>query len=246
MIERDGAVMITGGSSDRHGDRRFGPVPRRRKSSSWRRSTHGDETTNQTATSTRSAATSTRYMSAHAMARTLSRKYGTGTWFYITADYAWGHSVYDNLTRSPRAQGRERRSKNVLMPARHDRLLVGALPSASGQARRAGASPSSARDMVNCLNQAAQFGLTKSSQDPRAAGRRIHGQRHQGQLRQRRHRRRRSTGSTTREVPGGEEFVDALHDRVRPPPSNGAECAYVNMYQYKQAVERAGSTDRPS
>ncbi len=57
-------------------------------------------------------------------------------------------------------------------------------------------------------------------------------------------RRRRSTGSTTSSTtPCAKKFVDAFYDRYKTYPSNGAECAYVNIMVYKAAVEQAHSTD---
>jgi branched-chain amino acid transport system substrate-binding protein len=43
--------------------------------------------------------------------------------------------------------------------------------------------------------------------------------------------------------PDAKRFVDAFVAKYGTPPSNGAECAYVNMYQWKAGIERAGSLD---
>ena len=39
--------------------------------------------------------------------------------------------------------------------------------------------------------------------------------------------------------PVAKKFVEAFYDRYKVYPSNGAECAYVNMLIYKKAVEQA-------
>jgi branched-chain amino acid transport system substrate-binding protein len=95
--------------------------------------------------------------------------------------------------------------------------------------------------MVNCLNQAKDFGLTKNCKilvplvDEYMA---------------------RGTGDNfdnvvatapfywqyhAQKYPGAKKFVEAFRAKYGTPPSNGAEVAYVDMYQYKSAVERAGT-----
>jgi branched-chain amino acid transport system substrate-binding protein len=99
------------------------------------------------------------------------------------------------------------------------------------------------QDMVNSLNQAAQFGLTKSTKilvplvdEYMAKGTKdnfdnvvstapFYYKYHAGKY------------------PGAKKFVDAFMARYKVPPSNGAECAYADMYIYKMAVEKAGSID---
>jgi branched-chain amino acid transport system substrate-binding protein len=98
-------------------------------------------------------------------------------------------------------------------------------------------------DMVNCLNQAAQFGLTKNCKilvplvdEYMAKGTKdnfanvvstapFYWQYH------------------AKKYPGAKKFVDAFYDRYKLYPSNGAETAYVNMKVYKEAAEKAGTTD---
>jgi ABC-type branched-subunit amino acid transport system substrate-binding protein len=43
--------------------------------------------------------------------------------------------------------------------------------------------------------------------------------------------------------PMAKHFIDAFKAKYGVPPSNGAENAYVNMFQWKEAVERAGSPE---
>ncbi len=43
--------------------------------------------------------------------------------------------------------------------------------------------------------------------------------------------------------PAAKKFIDAFMAKNGTPPSNGAECAYVDMYQWKAGIERAGSLD---
>jgi ABC-type branched-subunit amino acid transport system substrate-binding protein len=169
------------------------------------------------------------------------QKYGTGRWFHITADYAWGHSVYDNLTAVVEPKG-AKTIDNVLLP-------LGTTDFSSALSQAQAAKPDVlvitefGKDMVNALNQAAQFGLTKSTKIlvPLADEYMAKG-----------------TGDNFDNVvttapfywqyhaskfPAAKKFVDAFIKANGTPPSNGAECAYVDMYQWKAGVERAGSLD---
>jgi len=238
MIERDGAVMITGGSSTGTA-LAVSALCQSKQTIFMAALTHGDETTNQNCHRHTFRRYNDAHMSAQSLARTLVAKYGTGRWFHITADYAWGHSVYDNLTAVVEPKG-AKTIDNVL-------LKLGTKDFSSALAQAQAAKPDVlvitefGADMVNCLNQAAQFGLTKSTKilvplvDEYMA---------------------RGTGDNFDNVvstapffwkyhaaqyPGARKFVDAFTARYKTPPSNGAEVAYVDIYQYKSAVERAGT-----
>lgn len=240
MIERDGAVMITGGSST--GTALAVSALCQQKGSLFMATlTHGDETTNQNCHRHTFRRYSDAYMSAQALARTLMAKYGTGTWFHITADYSWGHSVHDNIAAVVNPKG----AKEVA----NVQLKLGTTDFSAALSQAQAAKPDVlvitefGADMVNCLNQAAQFGLTKSAKilvplvdEYMAKGTKdnftnvvsslpFYWQYHQAKF------------------PGAKKFVDAFVDRYKVPPSNGAECAYVDIMVYKQAVEKAGSTD---
>ena len=89
MIERDGAVMITGGSSTGTAVA-VSALCQRKNTLFMATLTHGDETTNQNCHKHTFRRYNDAYMSAQSLARTLITKYGTGRWFHITADYSWG------------------------------------------------------------------------------------------------------------------------------------------------------------
>ena len=240
MIERDGAVMITGGSSTGTAIAVSG-LCQEKGVIFMATLTHGDETTDVNCHYHTFRRYNNAHMSAHAMAKTLMQKYGTGRWFHITADYAWGHSVYDNLTSVVEAKG-AKTIGNVLLP-------LGTTDFSSALSQAQAAKPDVlvitefGKDMVNALNQAAQFGLTKSTKIlvPLADEYMAKG-----------------TGDNFDNVvttapfywqyhaskfPAAKKFVDTFTKANGTPPSNGAECAYVNMYQWKAGVERAGSLD---
>ena len=240
MIERDNAIMITGGSSTATAVAVSG-LCQEKKVIFMATLTHGDETTDASCHYHTFRRYNNAHMSARSMAKTLLTKYGTGRWFYITADYTWGHSVFDNLIEVVEPKG-AKTIKNVLLP-----LGTSDFSSALSQAQAAKPDVlvliEFGKDMVNALNQAAQFGLTKSCKIlvPLADEYMAKG-----------------TGDNFDNVvttapfywkyhaekyPAAQKFVAAFIRKYGAPPSNGAECAYTNMYQWKSGVERSGSLD---
>jgi branched-chain amino acid transport system substrate-binding protein len=240
MIERDGAVMITGGSSTGTA-LAVSALCQEKKTLFMATLTHGDETTNQNCHKHTFRRYNDAYMSSQALAKTLVSKYGTGKWFHITADYAWGHSVHDNLISVVGPKG-AKEIANV-------ELKLGTKDFSSALSQAQSAKPDVlvitefGADMVNCLNQAAQFGLTKSAKilvplvdEYMAKGTKDNFA---------------NVVSTApfywayhqTKYPGAKKFVGTFYDRYKLYPSNGAETAYVNMMIYKTAVEKAGSFD---
>jgi ABC-type branched-subunit amino acid transport system substrate-binding protein len=240
MIDRDGAIMITGGSSTGTAVAVSG-LCQQKKTIFMATLTHGDETTDGNCHYHTFRRYNNAHMSARAMAQTLLKKYGTGRWFHITADYVWGHSVYDNLVAVVEPKG-AKTIKNVLLP-------LGTTDFASALQQAQAAKPDVlvitefGKDMVNCVNQAAQFGLTKSAKIlvPLADEYMAKG-----------------TGDNFDGIvttapfywkyyydknPNAKKFVDAFIKRYGVPPSNGAENAYTNIYQWKAGLERSGSLD---
>lgn len=240
MIDRDGAVMITGGSSTGTA-LAVSALCQQKKTLFMATLTHGDETTNQNCHKVTFRRYNDAYMSAQSLAKTLVSKYGTGKWFHITADYSWGHSVHDNLAAVVNPKG-AKEIANV-------QLKLGTKDFSSALSQAQAAKPDVlvitefGADMVNCLNQAAQFGLTKNAKilvplvdEYMAKGTKDNFD---------------NVVSTVpwywayhqTKYPGAKKFVQAFYDRYKMYPSNGAECAYVDMLVYKLAVEKAGSTD---
>ncbi len=240
MIERDGAVMITGGSSTGTAIAVSG-LCQEKKTIFMATLTHGDEPTNSDCHYHTFRRYNNAYMSAHAMAKTLLSKYGTGRWFHITADYSWGHSVYENLTAIVEAKG-AKTVNNILLP-------LGTTDFSSALSQAQAAKPDVlvitefGKDMVNAVNQAAQFGLTKSTKIlvpladeymAKGAGDNFENIVTTAPFYWQYH---------AEKYPAAKKFVDAFMKKYGTPPSNGAECAYTNIYQWKGGVERSGSLD---
>jgi len=240
MIERDGAVMITGGSSSATAVAVSG-LCQEKKTIFMATLTHSNETTDASCHYHTFRRYNNAYMSAHSMAKTLLSKYGTGKWFHITADYTWGHSVYDSLTEVVEPKG-AKTIKNVLLP-------LGTTDFSSALSQAQAAKPDVlvitefGKDMVNAINQAAQFGLTKSAKIlvpladeymAKGAGDNFDNVVTTAPFYWQYH---------AEKYPAAKKFVDAFVKKYGAPPSNGAECAYTNMYQWKAGVERSGSLD---
>ncbi len=240
MIERDGAVMVTGGSSTATAIAVSG-LCQEKKTIFMATLTHGDETTDVNCHYHTFRRYNNAHMSAQAMAKTLLTKYGTGRWFHITADYSWGHSVYDNLTAVVEPKG-AKTIKNVLLP-------LGTTDFSSALSQAQAAKPDVlvitefGKDMVNCLNQSAGFGLTKSAKIlcplvdeymAKGAGDNFDNVVSTAPFYWKYH---------AAKYPEAKKFVEAFTKKYGTPPSNGAECAYIDMYQWKGGIERAGSLD---
>ncbi|MEA2787296.1 MAG: branched-chain amino acid transport system substrate-binding protein [Candidatus Eremiobacteraeota bacterium] len=242
MIERDGAVMITGGSSTGTA-LQVSALCQQKNVIFMAALTHGDETTNQQCHKHTFRRYNDAYMSAQSLAKTLVTRYGTGKWFHITADYAWGHSVYDNITAVVEPKG-AKTIKNVLTPFPGTKDFAPMLQQAQAAKPDVLVLTEFGADMVNCLNQAAQFGLTKSAKilvplvdEYMAKGTKDNFD---------------NVVSTApwywqyhaSKYPGAKKFVDAFSAKYPGlKPSNGAETAYADIYIYKMAVEKAGSID---
>jgi ABC-type branched-subunit amino acid transport system substrate-binding protein len=240
MIERDGAVMITGGSST--GTALAVSALCQQKGSLFMATlTHGDETTNQNCHRHTFRRYNDAHMSVQALADTLVSRYGTGTWFHITADYSWGWSVHDNLAAFMNAKG-AKEIANVKLP-------LGTKDFSSALSQAQAAKPDVlvitffGLDLVNALNQSAAYGLTKNTKIlvplideymAKGTGNNFSNVISTAPFYWRHHER---------EYNYAKRFVDAFYDRYKLYPSNGAECAYVNIMVYKQAVEKAQSTD---
>src|ERR687893_135858 len=87
---------------------------------------------------------------------------GGSTWFFITADYAFGHSLEEQTSRFVKAKGGQ-----VVGAVRHP-LSANDFSSFLLQAQSSGANvvgmANAGLDTSNAIKQAAEFGLTQSGQ----------------------------------------------------------------------------------
>lgn len=186
------------------------------------------------------------WMTAKALGYYLNQNHANDDYFYITSDYTWGWSVEESVRQFSNTQDTERHP-GVKTP--FPRALITDFRKALEQAAESDAKVLMmvlfGDDMVRALQVAYEMGLTKRMQVvvPNLT---------LGMVRQ--------VGPTIMEgVVGGapwvwnlpyennyqrgKDFVEAFSDRYEMRPSSSAASAYSIVYQYKEAVERAGSTN---
>jgi ABC-type branched-subunit amino acid transport system substrate-binding protein len=186
------------------------------------------------------------WMTAKALSQYLNRHHADQNYFYITADYTWGWSVEESVRKFSNTEDTEQH-KGVKTP--FPRALITDFRVALEQAAESDAEVLMlvlfGDDMVRALNAAYEMGLTKRMQVvvPNLT---------LGMARQ--------VGPTIMEgVVGaapwvwnlpyennyqrGKDFVEAFSSRYEMRPSSSAASAYSIVYQYKAAVERAGTTN---
>lgn len=186
------------------------------------------------------------WMTAKALSQYLNAQHSNDEYFYITADYTWGWSVEESVRKFTNTDDTEAH-QGVKTP--FPRALITDFRKALEQAEKSDAKVLMmvlfGDDMVRALNVAYEMGLTEKMQVviPNLT---------LGMARQ--------VGPTIMEgvvggspwvwsvpyqydYPRGKEFVEAFSSRYEMRPSTAAASAYSIVYQYKDAVERAGSTD---
>lgn len=186
------------------------------------------------------------WMTAKVLSKHLKRNHANEDYYYITADYTWGWSVEESVRKFSGTEDTERHP-GVKTP--FPRALVHDFQDALAQADESGANVLMlvlfGDDMVRALKLAYEMGLTKKMQVvvPNLT---------LGMARQ--------VGPTIMEgivggspwvwnvpfelnYPRGKEFVEVFSQRYEMRPSTAAASAYSIVYQYKSAVERAGTTN---
>ena len=186
------------------------------------------------------------WMTAKALSQYLNRNHADQKFFYITSDYTWGWSVEESARKFSNTENTDVH-QGVKTP--FPRALINDFRAALEQAQESDAKVLMmvlfGDDMVRALNLAYEMGLTEKMQIvvPNLT---------LGMVRQ--------VGPTIMEgVVGGapwvwnlpyennyqrgKDFVEAFSDRYEMRPSSSAASAYSIVYQYKEAVERAGSTN---
>jgi ABC-type branched-subunit amino acid transport system substrate-binding protein len=161
------------------------------------------------------------------------------TFFYITSDYTWGHSLEESMKWRTELAGCDtigtirvplgtKDYKKELAAAQKENPDV-LVMSLFGQ------------DMVAALKQASQMGLKKKTQIvvPLMELNMAHGagiEAMEGIL---------STVNwywdMGKRFPGTKQFVDAFYAKYKKMPGGAAACAWVAIYEWTAAVEKAGS-----
>ncbi|WP_298497569.1 substrate-binding protein [uncultured Maritimibacter sp.] len=242
MIEKDGVVMINGGSSSGVAV----AVQELCQSAGiifMAGLTHSNDTTGKDRKANGFRHFFNAYMSAAALAPVLKNAYGTDRRAYhLTADYTWGWTQQESIQAATEAMGWET-VNNVLTP-----LSAGDFSSYIAPVLNSGADilvlNHYGGDMVNSLTQAVQFGLRDAQANGKnfeivvplyselmaaGAGDNIKGV--YGSMNW--------NWQLTDE--GTQAFVKSFGEKYGRPPSNSAHTCYVQTLLYADAVARAGS-----
>ncbi|MFB2704400.1 ABC transporter substrate-binding protein [Marinobacter shengliensis] len=245
LIDREGAQMVFGGVSSAVAIS-SGKAARDRNRLYFGTLTYSNATTGSEGHSHMFREPYNAWMTAKALSQYLNRHHADESYFYITADYTWGWSVEESVRKFSNTEDTEQH-KGVKTP--FPRALITDFRVALEQAAESDAEVLMlvlfGDDMVRALNAAYEMGLTKRMQVvvPNLT---------LGMARQ--------VGPTIMEgVVGaapwvwnlpyennyqrGKDFVEAFSSRYEMRPSSSAASAYSIVYQYKAAVERAGTTN---
>ncbi|TCO68792.1 substrate-binding protein [Rhodovulum euryhalinum] len=242
MIEKDGVVMINGGSSSGVAVAVQG-LCQEAGIIFMAGLTHSNDTTGKDRKKNGFRHFFNAYMSGAALAPVLEKAYGTDRRAYhLTADYTWGYTQQESIQASTEALGWQT-VNNVLTP-----VGAGDFSSYITPVLQSGADVLILNhyggDMVNSLTQAVQFGLRDKQVNGKqfeivvplyselmaeGAGDNIKGV--YGSM----------NWNWQLQDPGTKAFVKSFGERYGRPPSNSAHTCYVQTLLYADAVARAGS-----
>lgn len=186
------------------------------------------------------------WMTAKVLSKYLNTQHAGDEYFYITADYTWGWSVEESVRKFTNTNDTEaHRGVKTPFPRAHIADFREALVEAEQSGAKVLMMVLFGDDMVRALNVAYEMGITEKMQVviPNLT---------LGMARQ--------VGPTIMEgviggspwvwsvpyqynYPRGKAFVEAFSSRYEMRPSTAAASAYSIVYQYKDAVERAGTTN---
>jgi ABC-type branched-subunit amino acid transport system substrate-binding protein len=242
MIEKDGAIMITGGSSSGVAVAVQG-LCQEAGVIFMAALTHSNDTTGKDRKANGFRHFFNAYMSGAALAPVLKSAYGTDRRAYhLTADYTWGWTQQESIQAATEAIGWET-VNNVLTP-----LASTDFSSYIAPVLNSGADVLVLNhyggNMVNSLTQAVQFGLRDKQVNgkqfeiivplyselmAKGAGENIKGV--YGSM----------NWNWTLQDEGTKAFVKSFGEKYGRPPSNAAQTAYAQTLLYADAAERAGT-----
>ncbi len=242
MIERDGVIMFTGGSSsataiaNQYLAQEKGVVY-------MCALTHSNDTTGKDRRRYGFRHFFNAYQSGIALGPILAAEYGTDrNAYHLTADYSWGHTQYDSIKNSTEGQGWNT-VNNIMTPLGSpdfSQFLTQVLNSDADVL----VLNHYGNDMVNSISQAVQFGMRdmqKNGKDLQivvplyselmaaGAGDNIEGILGTAQFNEK------------LDDPASKAFIDSFTEKYGFPPSQAAHTAYVQTIMYANACEMAGT-----
>ncbi|MCG6859630.1 MAG: ABC transporter substrate-binding protein [Salaquimonas sp.] len=244
MIEKDGVVMINGGSSSGVAVAVQG-LCQEAGIIFMAGLTHSNDTTGKDRKANGFRHFFDAYMSGAALAPVLAKAYGTDRKFYmLTSDYTWGWTQADSMKTFLEEKGWDM-IKDVRTP-----VGAGDFSSYITPVLQSGADVLILNhyggDMINSLTQSVQFGLRDKQANGKnfeivvplyselmaeGAGDNIKGV--YGSM----------NWNWQLDNPGTKAFVKSFGEKYGAPPSNSAQTCYVQTLLYADAVERAGTFD---
>ncbi|OCW56228.1 substrate-binding protein [Hoeflea olei] len=244
MIEKDGAIMINGGSSSGVAVAVQG-LCQEAGVIFMAGLTHSNDTTGKDKKRNGFRHFFNAYMSGQALAPVLAKAYGSDRRAYhLTADYTWGWTQQESIAKATEAMGWET-VNNVLTP-----LAATDFSSYIAPVLNSGADVLVLNhyggNMVNSLTNAVQFGLRDKT---------VNGKQFEIVVPLYSELMAAGAGANVRGVfgsmnwnwqlqdEGSKAFVKSFGEKYGRPPSNSAHTCYVQTLLYADAVERAGTFD---
>lgn len=242
MIEKDGAVMINGGSSSGVAIAVQG-LCQEAGIIFMAGLTHSNDTTGKDRKANGFRHFFNGYMSGAALGPVLNNEYGgERRAYHLTADYTWGWTQQESIQQATEAIGWET-ANNILTP-----VGAGDFSAYIAPVLNSGADTLILNhyggDMVNSLTQAVQFGLRD---------RQVNGKNFEIIVPLYSELMAEGAGENIKGVfgsmnwnwqlqdAGSQAFVKSFGEKYGRPPSNSAHTCYVQTLLYADAVERAGS-----
>lgn len=182
------------------------------------------------------------WMSAHAAADYLINKFGKGAkYYYVTADYTWGHTVEKSFRKVLEAAGAQ--TIGAVRSPLGEKSFVKYLLDAKAADPDVLVLVQFGKDMINSLKQATAMGLKKDLKivvplmelymakgaGPEAMEGIIATSPWEWQLQDK--------------YPGSKAFVEKFKARYGTPPGNAAAAAWVAIMTYSDAVKKANTTE---
>lgn len=245
LIDRHGVSMVFGGSSSAVAIS-SGEAARDRDRLYFGTLTYSNETTGSAGHTHMFREPYNAWMSAKALGKYMNREFSGKKHFYITADYTWGWSTEESMRRFTETTSTEAHpGVTTPFPKAHIADFKAALEKARDSGAEVLVMVLFGDDMVRALNLAYEMGLKDQFQVvvpniTLGMARQVGPTIMEGVI---------GAAPWTWQVPykygfeRGQQFVAAFSSRFEMMPSSSAASAYSIVYQYKDAVERARTTE---
>jgi len=243
LIDKEGAQMVLGGSSSAVAIA-GGKAAKSRDKLYFGTLTYSNATTGKAGQTHMFRECNSAWMGAKVLSKYLNDNFAGKKFFFITADYTWGWSTEESIREFSNTKDSKKHKRTLTpFPGATDKDFKKALTLAKANRPDVLVLVLFGKDMARAVTQATAMGLKRQMAVvvpnitlgmAQSAGPKVM----EGVV-----------GSLpwSWKVPyengfeGGKKFVEAFADRYSAYPSTSGASAYTILYQYKDAVERAGS-----